>query len=121
MVRKGTDRGRCTHCLKIAEGGTCQDRARTRASKAHLLTEEGRWRDLSEHGKNATEQGALTAWRQQREGFVRTGKEKDRARRTHYLETADGGTCQDTERNRPSKAHSQTGDGRGTDLSGHRK
>ena len=46
-------------------------------------------------------------------------KETDRLRPTHFLEMAEGGTCQDTERDRLSKAHSQTGDGRGRDLSGH--
>ena len=67
-----------------------------------------------------TEQGALTPWRQQREGQVRiwkesdqvrgthslkmaerqvrTQKESDQARGTHKLEMAEGGTSQDMER-----------------------
>ena len=68
-----------------------------------------------------TDRGALTSWRQQREGLVRTRKEADRPRRTHKLETAEGGTCQDMERNRPTEAHSHPGDGRRRDLSGHEK
>ena len=52
--------------------------------------------------------------------MMRTGKETDRARPTHSLKMAEGGTCQDTERIRPIEAHSQTGDGRQRDLSGHR-
>ena len=49
-----------------------------------------------------------------------TQKETDRETCTHSLETVEG-TCQDTERNRTSDAHSRTGDGRGRCLSGHRK
>ena len=37
------------------------------------------------------------------------------------LETASGGTCQDTEKHQPTEAHSPSGDGRGRDLSGDGK
>jgi len=57
-------------------------------------------RDLSEHGKKLTERRALTSWRPQRERVVRIQKEADRERGTHVLETAEGVTCQDTERHR---------------------
>jgi hypothetical protein len=87
----------------------------------HSLSGDGIGRDKSGHGKNPTEQGALTNWRQHREGQVRTWKESDRARRTHELETTSGGTSQDMERIRPSEAHSHPGDGIGRDKSGHRK
>ena len=73
---------------------------------------------MSGHGKKPTDRGGLTTWRRQREGLVRARKETDRPRRTHILETADGGACQDMERNRQTKAHSHPGDGRGMDLSG---
>ena len=96
MARKDTDRGMCTHFLKMAEGGTCQDTERNRASKAnsppgdgrgrdlsrhgrnqpseaHSLSGNGRGRDLSGHGNKKTEQGALTDWRQQRD-LSRHGK-----------------------------------------------
>ena len=55
------------------------------------------------------------------EGLVRTQKETGQARHTHVLEMVEGGTCQNTETNWASEAHSQTEDGRGRDLSGHRK
>ena len=70
----------------MAEGRTCQD------------TE-----------KKETERRPLASWRRQREGLIRTAKAIDRATRTHELETAEGGTCQDTESNRPSDAHSHPG------------
>ena len=69
-------------------------------SKAHSLSGDGRGRDLSGHGKNPTGRGTLTLWRRQVEGLVREQTETDRARHTHFLEMAEGGTCQDTERNR---------------------
>ena len=50
---------------------------------------------------------------------MRIRKENEQATRTHKLETAEGGTCQDTERNRAGDVHSLPGDGRGRDLSGH--
>ena len=76
---------------------------------------------MSGHGKRPTEKGTFTNWRRQREGLVRTQKETVRAGGTHVLETAEGETCQDMERNRPSEAHSLSGDGRGRDLSEHGK
>ena len=120
-TRKETDRPRCTHQLETAERGTCQDTERNQLTEADPHPGDGRERDLSGHGKKLTDRGGLTIWRRQREGLVRTRKETDRSRCTHQLETAERGTCQDTERNRPTEAHSQTGDGRGKDLSGHGK
>ena len=110
-----------THSLETAERGSCQDTERNRPSDAHSPTEDGRGRDLSEHGKKQTERRALTSWRRQKEGFVRTQMETNPATCTHFLETAKGGTCQDTERNRLNDAHSHPGDGRGRDLSGQRE
>ena len=76
---------------------------------------------MSGHRKSPTDRSALTNWRWQSEGLVRTRKESDRVTPTHFLETAGRGTCQDTESTRPSEAHSQPGDGRGRDLSQHGK
>jgi hypothetical protein len=96
---KETDQARCTHSLETGEGGTCQGMERSRNKR-----------------------GTLTNWRRQSKGLVRTQKETDRARCTHSLETAEGvGTCQITERHRPSKAHSLPGDDGGRGLSGHGK
>ena len=50
---------------------------------------------MSGHGKKLTNRGALTNWRQQREGLVRTRKATNQPRHTHFLETAEGGTFQD--------------------------
>ena len=120
-TRNEKDRARPTHFLEVEEGGTCQNTERTRPTKAHSHTGDGKGRGLSGHAKKSTERGALTNWRRQRKGLVRTRKETDRARRTHVLETAERGIFQDTERNRPTEAHSLPGDGGGRDLSGHRK
>ena len=121
MTRKEIDRATPTHSLETVEGRTCQDTEGNRPSDAHSPTGDGRRKDLSGHGKKGPKRRALTYWRCQREGLVRACKATDRATRTHSLETAEGRTCQNTERNRPRDAHSHPGDGRGTDLSGHGK
>ena len=107
----------------MAERGTCEDTEINQPTEAHSLPGDGRGRDLSGHAKRSTDRDALTSLRRQREGLVRTRKETDRATGmgTHILETAEGGTCQDMERNRPTEAHSHPGDGRGRDSSGHAK
>ena len=76
---------------------------------------------MSGYGKKSTEQWTLTLWRRQREGVVRIRKETNGARCTYSLERAEDGTCQDMERNRPSEGHSQPGDDKGRELSGHGK
>ena len=76
---------------------------------------------MSKHGKKQTEYGALTNWKRQREILVRTQKKTDRARQAHFLETEEGGTCQDTEENRPSEGDSLAENGRRRDLSEHGK
>ena len=116
---KQSNQARCTHKLEMGEGGTSQNTERKQLSKARSQTGDGRGREKSGHGKKVTKQGALTSWRRQRKGQVRTRIESDQARHTHFLETAEGGKSQDTETKRPSKVHSPTGDGRGRDKSGH--
>ena len=143
-TRNEIDRGKDTHSLGTAEGATCQDTERNRPREGHSQTGDGRGSDLSEHGnkstegrtltrwrrqrgqlsdhgKKSTEGRTLTSWRQQRERLVRTRNEIDRGKDTHSLKTAEGANCQDTKRNRPRKGHSLPGDGRGSDLSRHRK
>ena len=73
------------------------------------------------YGKKTTKQEALTSWRQPREVRVRTRKNSDREMDTHVLESAEEGTSQDTEINRPSGGHSLPGDSRGRKFSGHGK
>jgi len=111
-----------THQLEMAEGGTSQDTERNQLSEGHSPTRDGRGRDKSGHGKEPSKQGhllsgdsrgrdksghrkkltkqwALTNWKPQREGQVRTQQETDQAGGTHHLGTTEGGTSQDTERN----------------------
>ena len=117
MTQKQTDRARGTHQLKTAEGGTCEDMEINQPQEGHSLPGDCRGRGLSGHGKKPTERGALTSWKRQREGLVRTRKESNRARGTYSLETGEGGTHQDKERNRSSEGNSLPGDDRGRDLS----
>ena len=118
---KESDLGRGTHQLETAKRGTCQNTERTRPSKGHLPTGDGRGRDLSEHGKKATsgrhplpgdsiggtssedkkkatERGAPTSWRWQRKRLVRARNVTDRA-----------------------MGHSPTEDGRGRNILGRGK
>src|SRR6267142_825991 len=96
-TRKQSDRARGTHFLESTDGRTSQDTETIQPSEGHSPTGEHRRRDKSGHGNNLTERGALTSWRAQTDGRVRTRKESDRARGTHFLESADGRTSQDTE------------------------
>jgi hypothetical protein len=118
---KESNRARGTHFLERASEGTSQDTERIWPCEGHSLPGDHTGRDKSGHGKNPTERGALTSWRPHWEGQVMTRKESDRARHTHELEKALGGTSQDIERIRPSKAHSLPGDRIGRDKSGHGK
>jgi len=90
-------------------------------SEGHSLPRDGIGQDLSGHRKKLTNRGALTLWQWQREGLVRPQKESTRARGTHRLEMAEGGTCQNMERKYPSKGHPPTGDHIRRDLLGHGK
>ena len=47
-------------------------------------------------GGEAMEQGTPTSWGTKRQGQVRTQEESNKARGTHILETAEGGTNQNT-------------------------
>ena len=116
-TRKATDRATRTHQLETEDGGICQDAESNRLSEAHSHSGNVRGTNLSGYEKKQTERRALTRWKRQREGLVMTRKATDQETRTHTLETAEGGTCKDTERSRPSNAHSLSGDGRGKDVS----
>ena len=118
---KESERARGTHRLESADRRTCQDVERIRASKGHSPTGERGRTDVEKHGKNPSELGALTNWRAQTDGHVRTWKESERVRGTCRLESTDGWTYQDLERIRASKGYSLTGERRRTDMSGHGK
>src|SRR5260221_376429 len=86
---KATKPARDTHKLERAEVGIGQNMESKQASKGHSQTREGRGWDWSEHGKQTSQQGALTYWRGQRLGLVRTWKADKPARDTHTLERAE--------------------------------
>src|SRR6266850_1096516 len=94
---------------------------RIQPSEGHSPTGEHRQTDKSGHGKNLTKQGALTLWRVQMDGQVRTWKESDQSRGTHILKSADRQTSQDMERILLAEGHSHTRECRRTDKSEHRK
>src|SRR6267142_1475569 len=97
---------------------------RKKGMRTQKVNEQGAlkfWRaqtDKSGQGRNPSKGGALTNWRGQTGGQVRTGKESERARGTHGLERADRRTSQDREGIRASEGHSRAGEGRQTDKSG---
>jgi len=64
--------------------------------------------------QKANERGALTSWRVQMDGQVRTRKQSDQARGTDQLESADRRTSQDTETIQLSDGHSLPGERRWT-------
>ena len=97
-TQKKSDQVRGTHILETASGGTSQHTEKIRASEGHSLPRDSIGWDKSGHRKNPTQRAALTFWRRHQEGQVSTRKEPDRARGTHTLETASGGTSQDRER-----------------------
>ena len=120
-TRKGTERPRGTHKLESADRWASQDTERNRATEGHSRPGECRSMDKSGHRKEQSDRGALTSWRVQIDGQVRTQKGTERPRGTHILESADRWTSQDTERNRATEGHSQTGECRLMDKSGHGK
>jgi len=75
-----------------------QDMQRKQPSKGHSLSGDHRGRGKSGQGKKVTELGALTLWGPGRGGKVKRQKESDQVGGTHFLETTEGGTSQDTER-----------------------
>ena len=111
---------RGTHILETASGGISQDTETIPPSEGHSLPGDGIGRDKSGHRDNPTKRGALTLWRRYREGQFRTQKQSHRARGTHILETAVGGTGQDTETIPPREGHSLSEDSIRMDKSGHR-
>ena len=101
----------------MAEGGTNQDMKGNQPSEANAQSGDDGGKDLSGHRRIPNERGELTNWRRPGEGLVRIQNENDVAKYTNFLETAEGETCQDSERNRPSDVHLLPGDDRTRDLS----
>ena len=112
-------RARHTNQLETKEGGTGHDMERKQLNEGRSPTGDNRERNKLGHRRKTIEQGALTIWRRQKDGQVRTWKENNRARDAHRLEMAEGGTSQNTEAKQPSGAHSPTSGGQV--RLGHRK
>ena len=98
-----------THSLEGVKVATSQEAERKQASKWHSLAGEGRGGDLEGHRKKANHSGALTSWREQRLGMVRTVKDKKPSRATHFLERAEVRNSQEVERKPASNLHSLPG------------
>ena len=120
-IQKESHRAMGTHQLQTTSGRTSQDTERIPPKDGHSPTGDGIGRNKSGYRKNPTKRGALTTWRRNREGQVRIQKQSHRARGTHILATASGGTSQDTETIPPSEGRSHSGDGIGRDKSGLQK
>ena len=73
-TRRETNKARRTHELDTEEGGTHQDTQRKRPNEAHSLPGDDRGKNLSRHRKTSAERDALTSWRPERQGLVRTRK-----------------------------------------------
>ena len=103
--KKTTGRGVLTFWGPHQEG-TCQDKEIMRPSEGRSQPEGRVVRGKAEHGKRTTKQVTLTSWRSHGKRQVSVSKGCDRARGTHNLETALGGTSKDKVRKRLSEWHS---------------
>jgi len=88
MKRSKLSRG--THILVSTEGGTNQHMERKQVIQEHSHPGEYRGNDKSAHGKEVSYSVALTSWRTQRKGQIRTWKGSKLLRSTHFLESAEG-------------------------------
>jgi hypothetical protein len=104
-----------THGLQNEEGRTSQNMERKPAREGYSRAGEHREMDYSGHGRQAREREALTPWRAQGDGLVRTWRESGRTTGTHSLESAEGWANQDVERKRARDRHSHTAERRGMD------
>ena len=109
--------------LGALEGGTAQDSKKGRGSEREELTRLGHSeKDSSGQRKKTNKQGTLTYLGAQRERNLRTAKERQQAKRTHLLESADGGTSQDSEKGvRAKGTHQLESPDRGTTQENERE
>jgi hypothetical protein len=122
LVRRAKESqpARHTHFLLSVERGTGQDNKRKPANEGHSPTVERTARDWLGQLKPANQRGALTNCRAQSEGLIRTAKEGQPARVTHFLSSAERGTCQDCEIEPASQLHSRPVERRARDWSRQR-
>jgi hypothetical protein len=66
-------------------------------------------------------QGKKPTFCKQKKGDRSADQKKNQRQNTHKLETAEGGTCQDTERKLPSEGHSRSEERREKARSGHKE
>ena len=115
--KKSAERRALTSWRPHREG---QIRMRKETERARLTFWDRIEGDKSGHGESET-------YRARGAHFLETAsrgtsqEKPGRAKGAHFLETASRGTSQDTERNRSSEGHSQTGDRIGRGESGHGK
>src|SRR6267142_434065 len=69
---KESEQVRGTHFLESTDGQTSQNMERIQPSEGHSHSEEHGQTENSGDGKNPTKQGALTNWRVQTDGQVRS-------------------------------------------------
>jgi len=92
------------HALPVECRGRDMSGYRKKMRKRRALTLcQAQGRDKSGHRNKPSERGALTPCRVWREGQVRSSRESEQAKGTHFLSHAKGGATQDIERNRASE------------------
>src|SRR6266850_2141572 len=102
---------RDTHFLESASGGTSEDTERRRASERGALTSWKTQKEGQLRTRRVSERARGThVLETHREGQVRTRTESERAGGTHFLESASGGTRDDTKRKPASERHSLSGE-----------
>ena len=104
-IWKESEQAMGTHFLKSTDRQTSQDMERIWASEGYSPTIEYRWVDKLGHKKNTSKQGALTNWRAQMDGQVRTWLESEQVKDTHFLESTEEWTSKDTKRIWASEGH----------------
>jgi hypothetical protein len=109
---KGRQQARGTDSLPLsrADGGTSEKTERKPASEGYSPTVEAEGA-TSENTRRKPVR-VFTNCRGQREGQMRVPKESQRARGTHILSKAEGGTSEHTERKTASEGYPQTVEGR---------
>ena len=94
---------------------------RNRLSERHSRPGDGRRTDLSGRRKKIDRLSGTHFLETVERGTCQNTEGKRENGGTHFLETAEGVVCQDMERNRASEGRSRSGDSRGRDLSKYRK
>ena len=89
--KKASRERRDTHSLSSADGVISQDTKRKQVGEGHSPSVECRRTDKAGHQKKMSGQGAPTDCRAQKEGQIRTLKERKQVMGTHFLSSTEGG------------------------------